>query len=52
LKQPGFRQSASDLNLFVAMKARLTEAANQQGSRFGPHSALEGPHGLYVEIGR
>ncbi len=52
LKQPGFRQRASDLNLFVPVKARLTKAADQKGSRFRPHSPLKGPNGLNIEISR
>ena len=52
LKQPGFSQRALDLNVFVPVKTRLAEAADQEGSRFGPHSTLEGPNGLSVKISR
>jgi hypothetical protein len=52
LKQPGFGERTPDLDLFVALKTRLSKAADQQGRRFGPHSSLEGTHGLSVKISR
>ena len=52
LKEPRFGQRTPDLDLFVAGKTRLAEAADQKRSRFSPHSALEGVHGLHVKISR
>jgi len=52
LQQPGFGECAADLNVFVAVKTRLSKAADQQGRCFGPHSSLEGAHGLSVKISR
>ena len=52
LKEPRFSQRTPDLDLFVAGKTRLTESPDQKRSRFSPHSALEGVHGLDVKISR
>src|SRR4051812_18645252 len=52
LKQPGLRQSTSDLNLFVAVESWLAQRADEKRRGLGAHSTLQGPHGLSIEISR
>src|SRR3982750_886502 len=44
LKQPGFRQSTSNLDLFVAVETRLAQGADGNGNGLDPPPPFQGPH--------
>jgi hypothetical protein len=41
LKQPGLRQSASNLDLIVSSKRRIFQRPNEEGSRLGSATLLQ-----------